>query len=150
MSDWSDWIDQNPDRVTGTPGPSKDDTKRSKMMQGVARGSTSRGRMNATEARWARVLDACDEVEEWWYEERKFRYGEGNAWHTPDFVVLRTDGHMEVHEVKGHCTDSGRTRFKAAAGRAWEYRWIMVVQKGKTQPWQCRYDTSGEDGAPYL
>ena len=149
MSDWSDWIDQNPDRVEGTPGPSQGDTKRSKMMQGVARGSTSRGRMNATETRWARLLDACDEVEEWWYEEVRFRYGD-SGYHTPDFMILRTDGHLEIHEVKGHCTDAGRTRFKASAKSMWPFRWILVVQQGKTQPWQCRYDTADKDGSPYL
>ena len=149
MSDWSDWIDQNPDRVTGTPGPSQDDTKRSPMMQGVAKGQTARGRMNATEARWARLLDACDEVEKWWYEEVRFRYGD-SGYATPDFMVLRTDGFIEIHEVKAYMTDAGRTRFKASAKAMWPFRWLMLVQKGKTQPWQCRYDTADKDGAPYL
>lgn len=152
-SDWSDFVRDNPDRVTDQTTRSDEregDTKRSASMRAVARGQTERGRMNQTEARWARILDASEHVAEWWYEERKFRYGADNAWHTPDFVVLRSDGRMEVHEVKAFCTDAGRTRFKAAAGRAWEYRWIMVEQRSKTSPWTVKYDTTGEDGHPFI
>ena len=149
MNDWSDWVNDNPDRVEVADDASDDASRRSPMMQGVAKGSTERGRMNATEGRWARILDACDEVEQWWYEEVRFRYGD-SGYATPDFMVLRANGFIEIHEVKAFCTDAGRTRFKASADRMWPFRWLMFVQAGKTQPWRCKYDTSSEDGAPYI
>jgi len=124
-------------------------TRRSASMQAVAKGETERGRMNQTESRWARILDAHEDVLDWWYESYRVRYGD-RGYHTPDFLVLRMDGSVEVHEVKAHCTDAGRTRFKAAASEHWLFRWIMVVQKGKRQPWECKYDTSDQDGSPYI
>jgi len=124
-------------------------TRRSASMQAVAKGETDRGRMNQTEARWAAVLDAHEDVLDWWYESYRVRYGD-SGYHTPDFLVLRMDGSVEVHEVKAHCTDAGRTRFKAAANEHWLFRWIMVVQKGKRQPWTVKYDTGDQDGSPYI
>jgi len=124
-------------------------TRRSASMQAVAKGETERGRMNQTESRWARLLDAHEDVLDWWYESYRVRYGD-RGYHTPDFLVLRMDGSVEVHEVKAHCTDAGRTRFKAAAETHWCFRWIMVVQKGKRQPWTVKYDTSDQDGSPFI
>jgi len=124
-------------------------TRRSAPMRAVAKGETERGRMNNTESRWAAVLEAHEDVLDWWYESYRVRYG-GSGYHTPDFLVLRMDGSVEVHEVKAHCTDAGRTRFKAAAETHWCFRWVMVVQKGRRQPWQCKYDTGDQDGAPFL
>jgi len=124
-------------------------TRRSASMQAVAKGETERGRMNQTESRWARLLDAHGDVLDWWYVSYRVRYGD-SGYHTPDFLVLRMDGSVEVHEVKAHCTDAGRTRFKAAANEHWLFRWIMVVQKGKRQPWTVKYDTSDQDGSLFI
>jgi len=127
-----------------------DDTKRSPALQGIAKGSTPRGEMNNTERRWARLLDASDEVLWWAYETVRVRYGDG-GWHSPDFVLCRLDGSLEIHETKGgHMTDAGRTRFKAAARAFPVARWVMVMQRGKRQPWECKYDTGDQDGAPFL
>ena len=134
----------------GQSGEDADETKRSPALQGIARGSTPRGEMNNTEQRWARRLDASEEVLWWAYETLRVRYGE-KGWHSPDFVVLRLDGSLEVHETKGgHMTDAGRTRFKAAARAFPVCRWLMVMQRGKRQAWGCKYDTGEEGGAPFI
>jgi hypothetical protein len=131
-------------------GEAEDMTNRSPALQGIAKGSTPRGEMNNTERRWARRLDASEEVLWWAYETIRVRYGDG-GWHSPDFVLCRLDGSLEVHETKGgHMTDAGRTRFKAAAGAFPVARWLMMMQAGKRQPWVCRYDTAGEEGAPFV
>jgi len=149
-SDLEDALDGSDASVSrGTSAPNADDTNRSASMQAVARGETERGRMNQTERRWAHRLGASDDVLDWWYESYRVRYGD-SGYHTPDFLVLRTDGSIEVHEVKAHCTDAGRTRFKAGASTHWCFRWLMVVQKGKRQPWKVKYDTVGKAGAPFL
>ena len=148
--------------VAGQDAPVQDDgsynkneradeqTNRSPALQGIARGSTPRGEMNNTEQRWARRLDASDQVLWWAYETVRVRYGE-KGWHSPDFVVLRLDGSLEVHETKGgHMTDAGRTRFKAGARAFPVARWLMVMQAGKRQPFECKYDTSDEQGDPFL
>jgi len=123
---------------------------RSPALQGIAKGSTPRGEMNNTERRWAKRLDASDEVLWWAYETVRVRYGDG-GWHSPDFVLCRLDGSLEVHETKGgHMTDAGRTRFKAAAKALPVARWLMVMQRGKRQPWKLKYDTASEEGAPFV
>jgi hypothetical protein len=106
--------------------------------------------MNNTERRWARLLDASDAVLWWAYETVRIRYGDG-GWHSPDFILCRLDGSLEVVETKGgHMTDAGRTRFKAAARAFPVARWLMVMQKGKRQPWTVKYDTGDQDGSPYI
>jgi len=106
--------------------------------------------MNNTEARWAQLLDASEDVLWWAYEVIRIRYGD-EGHHSPDFVLVRLDGSLEVHETKGgHMTDAGRTRFKAAARALPVARWLMVMQTGKRQPWECKYDTADEDGDPFL
>jgi len=119
-------------------------------IEGIAKGSTPRGEMNQTEKRWARLLDASDQVLWWAYETLRVRYGQ-KGWHSPDFVLCRLDGSLEVHETKGgHMTDAGRTRFKAAAKAFPVCRWLMVMQPSKRQAWEAKYDTAGEDGAPFV
>jgi len=131
-------------------GEAEDTTNRSPALQGIAKGSTPRGQMNNTERRWAQRLDASGEVLWWAYETVRIRYGEG-GWHSPDFVLCRLDGSLEVHETKGgHMTDAGRTRFKAAAKALPVARWLMVMQRGKRQPWKLKYDTASEEGAPFV
>jgi len=126
-----------------------DDTKRTGALKGVAKGSTPRGEMNNTEQRFSRLLDACDAVEWWAYETLRVRYGE-KGWHAPDFLVLLSDDSLLVAEVKAHMTDAGRTRFKAGARALPVVRWAMYVQKGKRQPWGCKYDTANRNGVPIL
>jgi len=139
------------DASVSDPGDSgTQDSKRSASMQAVARGSTGRGDLNQTEKRWAARLELSEHVEAWKYEEHGFRYGANDSTHWPDFWVMREDGRIEIHEVKGYVKDAGRLRFLACADRHPEYRWIMVVQKGKRQPWTCKYDTQSKDGAPIL
>lgn len=146
-----DDLNLSPDcEVAEEPSEDVEGTKRSPALQGIAKGSTPRGEMNQTERRWARLLDASDEVLWWAYECLRVRYGDG-GWHSPDFVLCRLDGALEVVETKGgHMTDAGRTRFKAAARAFPVARWILVMQRGKRQPWECRYDTAGENGAPFI
>lgn len=150
-SDLNDALERGDARVQGSrSNKDPEQTKRSASMQAVARGETERGRMNKTERRWARVLEHSEHVATWRYEEHGFRYGTEGDTHWPDFWVQREDGKVEIHEVKSYCTDAGRVRFKACAGRHPEYRWIMVVQSSKNAAWRCKYDTANLDGKPFL
>ena len=57
--------------------------------------------MNQTEARYAGYLDGMKhtgEVVAWAYEAVKLRLAD-KTFYTPDFVVIRTDGGIELHEV---------------------------------------------------
>jgi hypothetical protein len=71
------------------------------------------GRMNKTEKAYSQQLDARmptdqspGEVAGWMFEPLKLRLAD-DTWYTPDFLVLMTDGTIEIHEVKA-CADNGK------------------------------------------
>jgi hypothetical protein len=81
-------------------------------------GSTKRGAMNKTEARYAsEVLDVdkgLGKVAQYWYESIKLRLADG-AWFTVDFFVMLADGRLEAHEIKGFWREAAKVRIKVAA-----------------------------------
>lgn len=85
------------------------------------------GQMNKTEQEYAAQLQTrvrIGELEWWAYEPMKFRLAD-NTFYTPDFAVLRVDGILEFHEVKGApWTDDARVKIKVAA----EIYWMFVFR----------------------
>lgn len=84
--------------------------------------------MNKTEAAYAARLDAllaCGDILAWKYASHKFRLAD-RTWYTPDFEVVRADGRLEMHEVKGHWEDDARVKIKAASEQFRWYRFLAV------------------------
>ena len=82
-----------------------------------ALGRMKAGRMNKTEKAYGELLfklQLAGEILWYKFESMKFRLAD-NTWYTPDFIVMRDDGSLEVHEVKGHWTDDARVKIKVAA-----------------------------------
>ena len=82
-----------------------------------ALGRMKAGVMNATEAEYARVLEAdkAAGLVAWWaFEPFKFRLAD-NTFYTPDFGVMLINGELQAHEVKGFWTDDARVKIKVAA-----------------------------------
>lgn len=82
-----------------------------------ALGRLPTGTMNKTEKAYAAFLDtliACQDVLWWKFEGVKLRLA-GNTFYSPDFLVLRADGALECHEVKGFWQDDARVKIKVAA-----------------------------------
>lgn len=50
--------------------------------------------------------------------------------YTPDFVVMRMDGTLEFHEVKGYFTDDAKVKIKVAASKL-PHRFFIVRAKAK-------------------
>lgn len=92
--------------------------------------------MNATERAYARRLNRDETVESWEFEPIRLRLGRATIdkpgtvppWYTPDFVVVRTDGTIEVHEVKGHFEEAAKLRIKIAADRH-PFRFVLAQAK---------------------
>lgn len=80
----------------------------------LALGRLKQGEMNATEQQYKAVLDIDPTVAWYRFEGVKLRLAD-NTFYTPDFAVMRTDGVMEMHEVKGFWTDDARVKIKVAA-----------------------------------
>lgn len=106
------------------------------------RGSTPKGVMNRTEAKFAEVLESrklAGEIVHYRYEAVKVCVVPGvpgkrhAVWYTPDFLVLHTDGIVEMIDVKGGAgwEDTARVKIKAAADRFPEYAWVgYTLKKG--------------------
>ena len=82
-----------------------------------ALGRLKQGQMNKTELSYDKSLKemmAAGIIAWYKFEGIKFRLAD-NTFYTPDFVVMRDNGEMEVHEVKGFWTDDARVKIKVAA-----------------------------------
>src|SRR5690348_12886730 len=74
------------------------------------------GKMNKTEEAYAGHLEKLKWAKEiLWYrfEGIKLRLAD-NTFYTVDFPVLRADGLLEMHEVKGYWQDDARAKIKIA------------------------------------
>lgn len=80
-------------------------------------GRLKQGVMNKTEAKYAGHLESlkiCGEIQYYAFDSMKFRLAD-KTFYSPDFIVLRSTGELEAHEVKGHWEDDARVKIKVAA-----------------------------------
>lgn len=94
-----------------------------------ALGRLPAGTMNKTEAEYGAVLDADPTVVWKKFEGFKLRLAD-NTFYTPDYAVMRADGALECHEVKGHWEDDARVKIKVAAS-LYPFRFIAVTKRAK-------------------
>lgn len=90
------------------------------------------GVMNKTEQAYAAALEAqkvAGEILWYRFEGVKLRLADG-CFYSPDFAVLRGDGQMEMHEVKGFWTDDARVKIKVAA-ELYPFRFLAVRVRTK-------------------
>lgn len=95
--------------------------------------------MNRWEQDYANMLEdqrQAGEIRGWEYEPEKLRLAK-RTWYTPDFRVVRADGRIEFHEVKGFWRDDARVKIKVAA-RLHPYRFLAVqkIPKGDGGGWK--------------
>jgi hypothetical protein len=70
--------------------------------------------MNKTEQARALDLESMKRagiIVAWWYERWTFKLADDTRY-TPDFVIQRPDGSLEVEEVKGFWRDDARVKLK--------------------------------------
>lgn len=87
--------------------------------------------MNQSEARYAKHLEwrrQRGEIAAFWYESVKFRLAD-KTWYTPDFKVMKADGQIELHELKGWMQDDAAVKLKVASEAYWIYPVILVREK---------------------
>lgn len=101
-------------------------------MRTCARAIHRPGVMNGTERAYSLLLSRrrdAGEISEYFFEDIKLKLGKA-CFYTPDFMVIRTDGRIEMHEVKGFWMDDARVKIKAAADK-FPFVFIAAKQKGK-------------------
>ena len=97
-----------------------------------ALGRLKAGVMNKTETAYDKHLESLkSDGEIIWhkFEGMKFRLAD-NTFYTPDFMVLRSDGTLEAHEVKGYWMDDARVKIKVAADM-YPLKFIAIKAKAK-------------------
>ena len=73
--------------------------------------------MNKLERRYADHLtlnQQAGHIIYWTFDSLKLRLAE-KTFYTPDFLIMRPDDTLEIHEVKGHWEDDARVKIKVAA-----------------------------------
>ena len=102
----------------------------------VAMGRQRDPRMNQTERAYGDRLELmrrAGEVAWYAFEGVKLKLAD-NTFYTPDYAVMRADGQMEMHEVKGFWRDDARVKIKVAADQ-YPFRFV-AVQKAKGGGWK--------------
>lgn len=101
-------------------------------MSDLALGRMKAGTMNRTEAAYAKHLEglkAAGEVVWYAFEGMTFKLADRTRY-TPDFAVLRADGLMEIHEVKGFFREDAKVKIKVAAEK-FPFRFLIIRAKPK-------------------
>lgn len=97
-----------------------------------AKGHHKPGVMNKTEAAYAKALEIEKQagLVAWYaFESIKFKLAK-KTFYTPDFIVMRSDGSIEVHEVKGFWQDDAKVKIKVASEK-FPFKFIAVKQRAK-------------------
>lgn len=93
-----------------------------------ALGRLPKGQQNKTEAAYEdRVLKPAmlsGDVAWYRFEGVKLRLAD-STFYTPDFAVMRRNGEIEIHEVKGFWTDDARVKIKVAAAQ-YPFQFVAV------------------------
>lgn len=100
------------------------------------------GILNETEYRYAMLLDdllASGEIFVWEFEKVRLVLAPRTTY-TPDFMVIRDDGTVEFHEVKGHWEDDARVKIKTCAEH-FPYFTFIAAQPAREGGWKVeRFD----------
>lgn len=111
-------------------------------VRAVARMDAKPSGMNKTEARRAdalEILKRAGEIADYRFEDVKLRLAD-NTFLTPDFLVIRADGGIELEDVKGrkgdryYATEDARVKIKAAA-RLFPWFRFFTVWESKDGRW---------------
>jgi len=98
--------------------------------------------MNQTEAAYAAHLKEAQqggEIEWFAFEAVKLRLADA-TFYTPDFFVMRSDGTLECHEVKGVWEDDARVKIKVAAALfPFPFRAVTRVAKRDGGGWKTEH-----------
>lgn len=127
----------------GVPGaPNTADVSRQPFRHGnrpmYALGRLKTGEMNKTEAAYAehlKLLQHRGDILWWKFEGMKFRLAD-LTFYTPDFNIMKADGHLVHHEIKGFFQEDAKVKIKVVASM-YPFEFV-VVRKGKQGIWNLQ------------
>lgn len=101
-----------------------------KNIQALGRMKT--GKMNNTEKAYAHHLEMqrrAGEISYYSFDGINLRLAD-STFYKPDFLVMKSDGQLEIHEVKGFWTDDALVKIKVAADK-FPFRFIAIMKQTK-------------------
>lgn len=104
----------------------------------LALGRMKAGQMNRTEAAYAAYLERQKQIGEiaWYrFESIKLKVADNRCWYAPDFVVMKSTGEIQLHEVKGSKAifqDDARVKCKVVSD---EYPFRLFICYPKKGDW---------------
>jgi len=93
------------------------------------------GVMNQLEQRYATHLSngmLRGTVAAWWFEPMKLRLAD-RTYYSPDFLVMKPDGGLELHECKGFMMDDAAVKLKVTASTYWIFPVYLVKETKGTR-----------------
>lgn len=100
------------------------------------------GKMNKLEAEYAAQLAQMQRdglIQHFEYEGVKLRLAD-KTYYTPDFFVVRADGLIEFHEVKGFWAEHNRVKIKVAAEQKFWARFFAITKEAKKRGGGWKYE----------
>lgn len=97
-----------------------------------ALGRMKAGKMNNTEKAYAQHLELLKrdgEISYYSFDGINLRLAD-NTFYKPDFLIMKSDGQLEIHEVKGFWTDDALVKIKVAADK-FPFKFIAVMKQPK-------------------
>lgn len=101
------------------------------------------GVMNGAEQAYSLLLSRrreAGEISEYFFEPVKLKLGKA-CFYSPDFMVIRSDGRIEMHEVKGFWRDDARVKIKAAADK---FPFVFIAATQTKTGWAMEIIQEGE------
>lgn len=74
-------------------------------------------------------------IVDFWFESLKLKVADGACWYLPDFMILRPNGELELHEVKGSpriFADDAKVKCKSVATQ-YPFALFVVYPRNKRQ-----------------
>ena len=107
-----------------------------------ARARFARGVMNGTEASYAAQLELrkrAGQIADYRFEALTLKLAHDTRY-TADFLVIKADGGIELHEVKGFLREDANVKLKTAAALFPWFRFVVIYRRGtKADPiWAAR------------
>ena len=108
------------------------------------------GQMNGQETAYSLYLNAMKAtaiIIDWWWDVLSIRMAD-STFYKPDFLVMRADGTLEIHEVKGFMEDDAWVKLKVVA-ETYPFPIWVIKRKPKTKnEWTWKQVGLPEPGAP--
>lgn len=106
----------------------------SSMKKLYALGRLKSGERNKTESSYEQhleLLKRANEIVWYMFEGMKFRLAD-NCFYTPDFVLMKSDGMIECHEVKSIWLGDGKTKIRMAS-EMYPFKFVAIYSKPKKE-----------------